>query len=256
MKQAWVNKKERMRKEKISKLTSEIRSKLLDFGPYSKEEVEIFMDEAMKCAKYGFYEPKHMLPIGNEAIMKRLKSDLSLWKKTYALLDSLPYKDLAIAVNTDYEIYLDSDEKHFHGDIIITDPCYVIKDDDWGDVVSGKPVTAELPSTMIRDTLYGDWSCTTLNTLTKEPIGNFCADAGMVAVFVLAEVRRYDPDFDYERRVKNGAATLIKAFDGTCQFVVKHTTSKYVEFSVRVVGKGMNFVTNEPIEFRTFQSGF
>ena len=227
MKQAWVNKKEKIRKEKIESLTNEIRSKLLAFGPYSKEEVEVFMDEAMKSAKNGFYQPAYMFPYGNDAIMKRWESELSLWTKTVALLEALPYKDLAIAVNTDYEIYLDSDEKHFRGDIIITDPCYVIKDDDWGDVVSGKPVTAELPSAMMRGTLYGDWSCTTLNTLTKEPIGCFCADAGMVAVFDLAEVRRYDPDFDYERRVKNGAATLIKDFDGTCQFVVKHTTSKY-----------------------------
>jgi hypothetical protein len=28
---------------------------------------------------------------------------------------------------------LDSDKKHFCGDIIITDPCYIAKDNDWPD---------------------------------------------------------------------------------------------------------------------------
>ena len=35
------------------------------------------------------------------------------------------------------------------------------------------------------DTLYGDWSCTTYNTDTKEEIGYYCADAGLVSVFSL-----------------------------------------------------------------------
>ena len=250
MKKAWVNKKEKMRKEKIEKLTREIRAKLLAFGPYSKEEVEIFMDEAQK----GY---ANLIPVRNERIMKRFAEEPGLLFKTKKFMDTIPCEELARIMSSDYTQYLDSDEKRFHGDILITDPCYVIKDDDWEGVICGNiPVIDALPSAMMRDTLYGDWSCTTLNTLTKKPIGEFCADAGMVAVFALAEVRRYNPDFDYNQYVNNGAATLIKDYDGTCQFVVKHTTGKYEDFSVRVVGKGMNFVTNEPIEFRTFQSGF
>lgn len=31
---------------------------------------------------------------------------------------------------------------------------------------------------LVRDTIYGDWSCTTFNSDNKEPIGEFCADAG------------------------------------------------------------------------------
>ena len=36
-----------------------------------------------------------------------------------------------------------------------------------------------------RDTLYGDWLCTTFNTDTDEVLGSFCSDAGMVRVFLL-----------------------------------------------------------------------
>lgn len=34
-------------------------------------------------------------------------------------------------------------------------------------------------------------------SLNIEKIGYFCADAGMVAVFLLDEVLKYNPDFDY-----------------------------------------------------------
>ena len=47
-----------------------------------------------------------------------------------------------------------------------------------------------------RDTLYGDWSCTTYNSDTKEKLGEFCADVGGVAVFLLDEVLKYNPDYD------------------------------------------------------------
>ena len=47
------------------------------------------------------------------------------------------------------------------------------------------------------DTLYGDWSCITYNSDTHEKIGEFCADAGMVGVFLLDEVLKYNPDFNY-----------------------------------------------------------
>ena len=39
-----------------------------------------------------------------------------------------------------------------------------------------------------RDTLYGDWSCTTYNSDTHEKLGEFCADSGMVGVYLLDEV--------------------------------------------------------------------
>lgn len=90
-----------------------------------------------------------------------------------------------------------------------------------------------------RGTIYGDWSCTTFDTDTKEPIGKFCADAGMVAVFLLDEVLKYNPDFDYHIN-RPWTTTWIKDFDGYVEF---EEIRSYGEPEVRVVGKGnINFL--------------
>lgn len=112
-----------------------------------------------------------------------------------------------------------------------------------------------------RDTLYGDWSCTTYNSDTHEKIGEFCADAGMVGVFLLDEVLKYNPDFNYHVE-RPWTTTLIKDFDGEVDFEVIHTEGVYeddTEFhskedrweddSVIVVGRGN-------INFETRQTGF
>jgi len=43
---------------------------------------------------------------------------------------------------------------------------------------------------MTIDTLYGDWSCTAFNTDTKEEMGCFCADAGMVTAALLEDIKK------------------------------------------------------------------
>lgn len=139
----------------------------------------------------------------------------------------------------------------FKGDIIITDPCYVCKDGDWVKCRYGNRMDIlGIENYMCRNTIYGDWSCTTYNTKTNEKIGEFCADAGMVAVFLLDEVLKYNPDFDYHTE-RPWTTTLIKDFDGEVDFVVVHTEGEYEEDSeywnkgdkweddaVRVIGKG------------------
>lgn len=112
-----------------------------------------------------------------------------------------------------------------------------------------------------RDTLYGDWSCTTYNSDTREKIGEFCADAGMVGVFLLDEVLKYNPDFDYHIN-RPWTTTLIKDFDGEVEFEIIHTEGVYEEKtmfhskgekweddSVSVIGRGN-------INFETKQTGF
>ena len=112
-----------------------------------------------------------------------------------------------------------------------------------------------------RDTIYGDWSCTTYNSDTNEVLGRFCADAGMVGVFLLDEVLKYNPDFNYHIE-RPWTTTLIKDFDGEIDFEIVHTEGVYeddTEFhskgekweddSVSVVGKGN-------INFKTEQTGF
>lgn len=144
----------------------------------------------------------------------------------------------------------------FKGDIIITDPCYICKDEDWGKCGYGDNMEVlGIENYICRDTIYGDWSCTTFNSDTGEKIGEFCADAGMVAVFLLNEVLKYNPDFDYHI-ARPWTTTLIKDFDGEVNFEVLHAEGEYEEDTeywskgdkweddeVQVIGKGnINFV--------------
>lgn len=104
---------------------------------------------------------------------------------------------------------------------------------------------------MTRDTIYGDWSCTVYNTGTKEILGNFCADAGLVSVFLLDEVLKYNPNFNYHKE-REWTTTLIPDFKGIIQFVVKYNRNDY---GVHVVGHGINKKTGEPVNFHSIQTG-
>lgn len=152
--------------------------------------------------------------------------------------------------------YLDSDPIIFNGDILITDPCYIIRKDrkdDWNTCCYGYDMEKlGINHYMIRDTLYGDWRCTTFDSDTKESIGRFCADAGLVSVMSLDEVLKYNPDY-YGDLVFT--ATIIRDFYGTVQFVVKQDKNKE-EYYLEVIGHGINKVTDKPINFVGKQTGF
>lgn len=132
----------------------------------------------------------------------------------------------------------------FKGDIIITDPCYIIredKDNDWELCrYGGEMGKLGIKNYICRDTLYGDWSCSVYDDLDKK-IGDFCADSGQVAVFLLDEVLKYNSDFNYHLK-KKWTTTLIKDFDGEVIFKVD-------DGNVHVIGKGN-------INFSSFQTGF
>lgn len=133
--------------------------------------------------------------------------------------------------------------------IIITDPCYIIPDDrdsDWDRCEYGDHLERlGLNNFICRSTGYGDWSCTTYETDTDKILGNFCADAGLVAVFVLDEVLKYNPNFDYHI-IKPWTTTTIPNFTGEVTFQV---TSEEIMDIVSVIGKGN-------INFYTKQTGF
>lgn len=166
-----------------------------------------------------------------------------------------------------YNRYLDSEPIEFDGDIIITDPGYIINDDsdsnDWKICDYGSNMEVFGFSKYItRDTIYGDWSCSTFNTDTNEEIGEFCADAGLVSVFLLDEVLKYNPDFDYHIN-KTWTTTWIKDFKGIVQIIVEEVKykdeiddSEYTDYEVEVVGHGINKVTGKPINFVGKQTGF
>ena len=137
----------------------------------------------------------------------------------------------------------DSDPVEIEGDIVITDPCYTT--DKWLD--EGFDLDS-LP--LCRDTMYGDWSCTTFNTVTNEVIGEFCADAGMVCVDTLENIKKRKPNF--EEDLCEWCRTIIKDFKGTVKFeiVCLKDNDDILEFSlwdyeVRVVGDGVNTKTGE-----------
>ena len=194
-------------------------------------------------------------------------ADPSAVKTEIDYFNSLGLMRLACC-NDEYFEYIksleDSELKYFSGDIIITDPCYVVKDDtnqdDWEKCKYGYSMEKlGFKNFMMRNTIYGDWSCTTFDSDTKEKIGSFCADAGEVGVFLLDEVLKYNPDFNYHIE-KTWTTTLIKEFEGTVQFTVTEEPYEYdgtrkVEYVVRVIGHGKNKVTGEPINFITEQTG-
>lgn len=161
-----------------------------------------------------------------------------------------------------YNRYLDSNPMVFDGDIIITDPCYIMRaeyhgtvpmhENDWHESEYGYNMEKlGIHNYMTRDTLCGDWSCTVYNTDTKAEIGEFCADAGLISVINLDEVLKYNPDFDYHIN-KPWTTTLIKNFKGTVQFVVEMECGI---FNVKVIGNGIDKETGEPINFEGFQTG-
>ena len=172
----------------------------------------------------------------------------------------------------------------FKGNIIITDPCYIVKDGDWKKCDYGNNMEILGFRTFISEpTIYGDWSCTTWDLKDKDPkefidnlcksyweadrikglygklskkykdaleeidskftilesLGNFCADSGQVGVFLLDEVLKYNPDFDYDLS-KPWTTTLIKDFDGDIKYYVDNDRGAHI------LGVGnINFCTTQ-----------
>ena len=83
----------------------------------------------------------------------------------------------------------------FKGTIIITDPCYITKDEDYERTNYGKDLDMLGFSTfLVAYTGFGDWD----NNITKnngEHLGGFCADSGQVCVVLEQELDNYNPDF-------------------------------------------------------------
>lgn len=141
------------------------------------------------------------------------------------------------------------------------------KYDDWSKCSYGENMEAlGITNYICKDTIYGDWSCTTYNTDTEEKLGKFCSDAGLVAVFELDEVLKYNPDFSQWIKTHNWCVTVIENFTGNINFEVVHQSGVYTkddEFEsngkiyykegetwendeIQVIGKGnINFFTTQ-----------
>lgn len=258
MKLAWINKKEKEKQEKANSIIQQIRNGLLNCGKFSNNEVEELINNALyKIKVIGTCDPGSMIILtSNElSLYKRFCFEDNLLVDTIALAKKLPYEELYNILKTNYSRYLDSTPVEFCGDIIITDPCYIIKDEDWSIFCNDYYESIRedfIPGSIIRDTIYGDWSCTTFDKNTKKVLGNFCADSGLVGVFNLNEVLKYNPNYNDLNEYPH-TVTLIKDFKGKVYFNIKHHNNDY---SVHVIGKGINIKTNKPVEFITYQTGF
>ena len=114
----------------------------------------------------------------------------------------------------------------FTGDILITDPSYVIKDDtdDWKRCTYGDTMAVlGIEHCIVNRTFYGDWACTVWKAATYEEctsanvIGEFCADTGLVAVMDWNECLQYNPEMELWVRSHDWCATVIKDFHGTVE---------------------------------------
>lgn len=132
------------------------------------------------------------------------------------------YEILLCAKQREHEIKNPLHKEFVNKNIIITDPCYIF--DDYCE--------AENKDVLMRDTIYGDWSCTTYNRETKTEIGKFCADAGMVCV-----VETDNEMINHEKLMKlqSFCRTIIENFTGTVY--IKRIPTDY-EDEIQIIGEG------------------
>lgn len=128
-----------------------------------------------------------------------------------------------------------------------------LKKRDWDKCSYGENMEAlGITNYECRDTMYGDWSCTTYEKGTNKELGNFCADAGLVAVFILDEVRAYNPNIDKWIKEHPWCATTIENFTGDVSIDIVDISGtdedgkEWEDEEVRVIGKGTtNFFTTQ-----------
>lgn len=321
MDKSWVETQKKNAKEQFQKEKERIRQEIVSSTKMSKKAKDKILP-LFDALVYGNDLYSDLSSINIELEFGWIHGDIENAKDYKAWLKDLKFDKFMRSTYCNYDRYLDSEPMQFDGDIIITDPCYITKEqddadepkwsdyyaytsiydypdynkqtrtselfeadskiydeahrkwsdahpDDWEVCAYGKNMGAlGIHNYMTRDTLYGDWSCTTFNADTEEKIGEFCADAGMVAVFDLKEVMNYNPAFDYHIE-RPWTTTLIRDFKGVVQFQVRHIEGVYEdttewwnegdtweEYVVEVVGKGINKSTGKPINFIGRQTGF
>ena len=132
--------------------------------------------------------------------------------------------------------------------------------------MKGHPDSYTLPSknsltsigiskSLVGRTIYGDWSCTTIDVSTNKVIGQFCADAGMYIIASLEDILKYNPGFEEWKDQHSWCVTTIPNFTGWVEVtpVLHSYTHKEgmtsLEKSIRINGYGS-------INFTTRQSGF
>ena len=129
----------------------------------------------------------------------------------------------------------------FKGDLIITDPCYIVKDeDDWELCDYGEKLENLKIKTYISSGGADCVGCHVVNLTTKQVLGKFCSDSGMVSIMSLKELKKYNPD--YMEELSEGTYAIIPDFKGTIEKIkIENDEDQYWAF----FGKGnFNFRTD------------
>ena len=123
--------------------------------------------------------------------------------------------------------------------------------DDWRKCRYGTNMEALGISTYFTEsTIYGDWGCSTykieenpyevVNNFVEayeneedyeikcSKLGDFCADAGLVSVFLLNEVRKYNPDIDKWIEEHSWCVTTIPDFDGEVNYYIDKSNEAHI----------------------------
>lgn len=177
-----------------------------------------------------------------------------------ASIGSKPFKDYSTPEELAYKAALDyyfSESRKY---------------DDWSKCEYGENMEVlGIHNYISEDTIYGDWSCSTykvdeepkeflenvLRTLNVnledeeygedessipyegEYIGEFCADAGLVGVFLLDEILAYNPNWKSWVEEHPGCATIIEDFEGEVKYYIDK-----VDKEAHILGTGnINFYT-------------
>lgn len=122
----------------------------------------------------------------------------------------------------------------FIGDIIITDPSYIVRSsNDWENCEYGRELS-ELGIKTFLTSDNGDMVGQSIKDCNSgEKLGTFCTDSGMVSVMLLPEVLAYNPE--YSKRLSKNCYTIIKDFDGEVKRIdIENDDNQYWAF----VGKG------------------
>ena len=268
----WINEKgleyKRDIRNRITKLEEEIRGtdKLHE---EEKERMCALIEDVYSNREAYKYFTKMLLRKQLVSVCEPSKFNTELIE-LIDYVDSLDISSLARWVSSEnpYESYKDTFWTDFDGDILITDPCYFIRQDevevnDWEWSDYGYDLY-ELGFSiyLVHDNLYGDWDCVVRNSDTDDLMGRFCADAGLVCCGYLDEVLKYNPQFKEKLEKKNFLGTVIRNFRGKIQFKINYITGQYEkdteyfkkgevweDYTLHVVGEGVDSVTGEPIRF-------
>lgn len=107
---------------------------------------------------------------------------------------------------------------YFKGDIIITDPMYIVKcEEDWHRCAYGEKMEALGITGYITSGNGDEFASAVISLDPREILGEFGSDSCMVSVMLIREVRQYNPDFDKE--LGQHCYTVIEDFDGEIRLI-------------------------------------